>query len=343
MGITVEIILLCVLLALAAVTAASEIAVIAANRFKLRKLASGGSRPAKLVLGMIKVPERFFGTILVSNNIVGALIAVLITSVVIKSMGGSSRLSIVVSTAIASFLIIVSEVTAKTLATRYAEKTSLTFAYLIRALIVALAPVVKVLEYITRSIVIFLGGKTDVKPSLLTEEEIRAFIKVGEEEGVLQKDKYAMLTKVFDFSDTLVSQVMTPKRSVTAINADSSFDEIIETVMESGYSRIPVYKGNDDNIIGIINMKDLLMLSSNRDLVVLQDIIYPATCVSSAKKVTELLKEFQKGHTHLAIVKEPSGSYAGIVTLEDLLEELVGEIEDEYDVRVTNYKNRNLS
>jgi CBS domain containing-hemolysin-like protein len=167
----------------------------------------------------------------------------------------------------------------------------------------------------------------------VTEEEIRALIKISEEEGILHKEKYRMLSKVFDFGEAVVRSVMTPKRDVTAVDADGDLDATIESVIESGYSRLPVYRGTGENIIGMINMKDLLHLSRNRDLIVLQDIIYPATFVPESKKVTELLKEFQKGHTHLAIVNDAQGKVCGIVTLEDLIEEIVGEIEDEFDVR----------
>jgi CBS domain containing-hemolysin-like protein len=145
-----------------------------------------------------------------------------------------------------------------------------------------------------------------------------------------------MLGKIFDFSNTLVKDVMTPKKDVVSLDIKSGFDEMTEHVLESGYSRLPAYKDSPDNIVGIINMKDLLNLSVNKSLLVVQDIIYPAVFFPETKKVSELLKEFQKGHTHIGIVTDAKGKFSGIVTLEDLLEEIVGEIEDEYDVR-TNY------
>ena len=144
-----------------------------------------------------------------------------------------------------------------------------------------------------------------------------------------------MLSSVFDFSNAIVKDVMTPKEKVFAIDMGSSMEDILEKVLESGYSRIPVYKGSPSSIVGVINMKDLLNLSLNKGLVVLQDIIYPPTFVPGSKKVVELLKDFQKGHTHIAIVLDPRGVVEGVVTLEDILEEIVGEIEDEYDIRGT--------
>ena len=147
-----------------------------------------------------------------------------------------------------------------------------------------------------------------------------------------------MLSKVFDFSEEVVKNVMTPKKDIVSIGVDSNFDDMIDKVLESGYSRLPVYKDNPDNIIGIIKMKDLLNMLFNKGLVVLQDMIYPATFVNESKKVTELLREFQKGHTHIAIVADAKGWVKGLVTLEDLLEEIVGEIEDEYDIRLPKEK-----
>jgi CBS domain containing-hemolysin-like protein len=180
-----------------------------------------------------------------------------------------------------------------------------------------------------------MGGQPKGRGSLVTEEEMRALIKVWEAEDIKHKERAKMLSRVFDLSETVISSIMRPRAEMAAINIDSNIDEIIEKVLESGYSRLPVYKDKEDNIIGIINMKDLLTLSVNKGLIVLQDIVYPPAFVPGSKKVIDLLKDFQKGHTHIAIVLGPKDSVDGIVTLEDILEEIVGEIEDEYDVRGT--------
>lgn len=329
---TLELLLLIILLLLAAITAASEISMIAASKVKLRRRAAEGSRAAKIALNMLETPERFFGTILVANNVVGALIASLVTAIIIH-FAGEKDWVVLAATAIVSFLIIVSEVTAKTFAARNADRLSTILARPIKILIGILSPVVKIFEAITNFIVSLIGGKPQAKLSLVTEEEIRALIKIGEEEGVLHKEKYKMLTKVFDLSDTIVRSVMKPKNEMVMININASLDSIIDNVLESGYSRLPVYKDREDNIIGMINMKDLLTLSVNKGLIVLQDILYPPAFVPGSKKVTDLLKDFQKGHTHLAVVLDQKGKIEGLVTLEDILEEIVGEIEDEYDIR----------
>ena len=342
MQIIIELIFLIILILFAAVTAGSEIAIVAASRFKLRKLAAEGSKAAKTVLRIREVPERFFGSILVSNNIVNSLIAVLVAAGIIRMADGKEGWAVAAATLLSAFLIIVAEVTAKTLAARYADRMALVIAVPVQVLINILVPVVKIFEVITATLANLLGGRSSAKASLVTEDEIRAVIKVGEEEGVLHKDEYRMLTKVFDFGDAVVKSVMTGKKDIFSIDVNANLDDIIDMIIESGYSRIPVYKGSPDEIIGIVNMKDLLSLLQHRELIVMQDIVYPATFVAGSKKVTELLTEFQKGHTHLAVVTDEAGAVQGIVTLEDLIEEIVGEIEDESDVRANNYKTKRI-
>jgi len=332
MKITVELLLLVILLLIGALTAASETAIIAASIIKLRRLAADGSKTAKMILKVLEAPERFFGTIVVANNIVNSFIASIITVIVISFIGENSK-SVLLATLIASFLIIVLEVAAKTLSAGNPIRISLALVRMVKVLIFILSPAVKGLSVITNFIVNLLGGKTKGKPSLVVEDEIKALIRIGEEESPRHKDKYKMLTKVFEFSDTVVKTVMIPKDRMILINIDANIEDILDNVLESGYSRLPVYKDNPDNIIGVINMKDLLNLSVNRDLVILQDIIYPPIFVPQSKNVAELLKEFQKGHTHLAIIIDSYGKIQGLVTMEDLLEEIVGEIEDEHDIR----------
>lgn len=327
-----QILILLVLLFIAALTAASETSIIASSIIKLRRLSNDGSKTARIILKILETPERFFGTILVSNNIVGALIASIITAVMIPVIGDKNK-GIIIATFVSAVLIIVFEVSAKTLAARNPIRLSLSLARLVRFLIIAFSPVVKILSIITNFIVNLLGGKSSGKPSLVVEDEIKALIRIGEDEGSVHKDKYKMLTKIFEFSEAVVKDVMIPRDKMFSIDRDSNIDVIVEKVIESGYSRVPVYRGKPDDIIGIINMKDLLNLSVNKELVILEDILYPPIFVQSSRKITDLLKEFQKGHTHLAVVTSAEGKLEGLVTLEDLLEEIVGEINDEFDIR----------
>jgi len=333
MKITIELIVLFILLVLDAFTAASEISLMVSNRMKLKRMAAGGSKLAKTILSIIDNPERFFSTILVVNNVVCTLIAVLIMSMLVHFMRGETELGALLATLIASFLIIANEVTIKTIAARRSEKMASMLAGPIKFFITAFHPVVVIMEKIVMGITGLIGIKGEGKPSLITEEEIGYLIKMGGEQGVLHKEKYKMLSRVFNFDKTLLESIMTPVKDMVSIDINSSIEDVMDKALECGYSRIPVHKDTPENIVGVINMKDLLNLEHNKGLLVLQDIIYPATIVPKSKKVTELLKEFQNGHTHLAIITGSNNKIEGLITLEDLLEEIVGEIEDEHDIR----------
>lgn len=332
MEIIFELILLVILLLIGALTAASETSIVAASIIKLRRLAADGSKTARMILKILEAPEKFFGTIVVANNIVNSFIAALVTAVIISLIGENSK-SILIAALISAFFIVVFEVAAKTLSAGNPVRISLALVRMVRVLIFIFSPAVRALSVITNFIVNLMGGRTKGKPSLMVEDEIKALIRIGEEESPRYKDKYRMLSKVFEFGDTIVKTVMVPKDKMMRIDINAGIEDILDNVLESGYSRLPVYKDRPDNIIGVINMKDLLGLSINRDLVILQDIIYPPVFIPESKNVAELLKEFQKGHTHLAIVVDSRGKVQGLVTLEDLLEEIVGEIQDEYDIR----------
>jgi len=328
----IEGLILILLLLLAAFTAASEIAIVATSKVKLRRRLAEGSRTAKIILNILETPEKFFSTILAVNNIAGILIASLVTAMMIRFVGEGGSV-VIYATIIVSFFIIVSEVVAKTFAARNADRLSSYLARPVHLFVKFFSPIVKVLEIVTNFIVNFIGGGTKGRPSLVTEEEVKALIKAWEEEDIRHKERSMMLSKVFDLSETIVRSIMKPKSEMVSIDINAKLEDILEDVLESGYSRLPVYKERKDNIIGVINMKDLLSLSINRDLIVLQDTLYPPVFVAGSQKAIDLLKDFQKWHTHIAIVVDSKGMIEGLVTLEDILEEIVGEIEDEYDIR----------
>jgi putative hemolysin len=327
-----EFILIVLLLLFAILTAASETSITAVSRVKLRRMASSGSHAAKTILKILEAPEKFFGAILVANNIVDVLLASILTVIMIHLLGNERR-GVLCATVLATVAIIISEVTAKTLAARRSERISFALAKPTDLLIWALSPVVNILARFINFVTKVLGVRSGGKPSLVTEEEIRGLIKIGEEEGAIGKEEGKMLSKIFEFGDTTVRGVMTPKSAVVALDVNSKYEDIMRAVLESGYSRLPVYRDTPDNIIGVINVKDLLNFWEHRELIILQDMIYQPTFVAGSRKVNELLKEFQKGKTHMAIVVDSQGKIEGVVTLEDLLEEIVGEISDEYDVR----------
>jgi putative hemolysin len=327
-------IIILTLLVVAALTAASEISMIAVSRLRLRRLATDGSKAAKMVLKVLEAPEKFFGTILVINNIVDSLIASIMTVVLVHAFS-SEKTGVIVATIFATLLIILFEVVAKTLAARQPERLSLLLVLPVSITIRIFTPLIHGLTKTTNFVVNLLGGKTDSRSSLVSDEEIRALVKIGAEEDKIHKEKYKMLSRIFDFSETLVRTVMTPRSKMVSIDINAKLEDILDKALETGFSRIPVYREKTDNVVGLINMKDLLNISVNKELFVLQDIVYPPVFIQGGKKVTELLRDFQKGHTHLAVVLDPHGKVEGLVTLEDILEEIVGEIEDEYDIRTS--------
>ena len=232
------ILVIILLLVVALFTDAAEISIIAVNRIKMRRLSGGGSKAAKIILKILESPEIFFSTILVTNNIVTTLIASIVTAQMITLVG--SEKGIIFATTIVALIIVLCEVIAKTLAASYSEKISLLLARPVSVLIIILSPLVKGIVNVTNFTVRLISGNEVKEAVLFTEEEIKSLIKIGQEEGILHKEKYKLLSKIFDFSETVVKDVMTPKKDMVAIDINSDFNDILNKALESGYSRLPV-------------------------------------------------------------------------------------------------------
>lgn len=328
-----ELVLLCVLLVFSIFTSLAETSLIAASRVKLKQRMSEGSRTARQVMKILESPERLFGTVLVVNNIANLLSASLATAIAFD-LFGSEEEAIAAATAAITFLVIVGEVTSKTIAVKKPEKFSGIVVYPVHFLILVFSPVVAVFTRISRMFMKLFGISGESK-SLVTEEEIRAMIHIGEQEGSIAREEGQMLQKVFRFGDMTVREAMTPVSDMVALNIRSGYEEIMQTVLESGYSRLPVYENAPGNIVGIVQVKDLLSFWDHRALIILQDVMESPMLIPSTKKISEQLKEFQRGKSHMAIVTDGAGKTVGIMTLEDIIEEIVGEIEDEFDARFT--------
>jgi putative hemolysin len=196
------------------------------------------------------------------------------------------------------------------------------------------------LSFTTNMVAKMLGGSNTVSNSQITEEEIRLMINVGEEKGIFQETETNMINSIFEFDNTAAKEVMTPRNHIIAVNIDATVDEILEIIVEENFSRIPVYENSIDNVIGLLYVKDLFALikKSTEWEISLKDLIRPAYFVPEYKKIDELFKEMQKSKTHIAIVIDEYGGTAGLITIEDLLEEIVGNIFDEYDDVVLEYE-----
>ncbi|MCK4326805.1 HlyC/CorC family transporter [bacterium] len=320
---------LVVLLLLSAYFSASETALTSLGKLKMKSLIGRAGRRAELLSSWLEDPSRLLATILVGNNIVNVAASVLCTFVLLRLLPETPAGKVgAISTGVMVCLILVfGEISPKTYARQNAERIALRTIRPLNGLSRILSPLIGLLVFVSPG-----GGKAKPGP-FMTEEEIKRMISLGEEEGVLEEEEKEMIDSIFKFGDTKVQEVMVPRSDMVTIEANQDLDNILKLVMEAGHSRIPVFKGRIDNIIGILYAKDLLNLweQSSRARLKVKDLIHPAYFVPETKKVDELLREFQRQKIHLAMVVDEYGGTAGLVTLEDLLEEIVGEIEDEYD------------
>lgn len=231
------------------------------------------------------------------------------------------------------FTIVLGELVPKVIAIRYTVQTSLWLGYPLRLFYKIFKPFIYLLEKSANSFLKILGiepvSRTDMVSS---EEEIRYLINEGRKTGIIDSTEHQLIEKIFDFNDKAAKDIMIARNEMVAININDTRDKIVKTVVEEGYSRIPVYKDSPDNIIGVLYSKDLISAAEHRDLIVLQDILRTAHFVPETKLIGEILKDFQRKHIHMGIVVNEHGGVEGLITLEDIIEEIVGEIEDEYDV-----------
>lgn len=328
-----EAIILIVLLMFSALFSASETALTTLSKVKFKKFKEQNSFFTKPLVYLKENPPEMLSAILVGNNIVNIWASVLAGSIAYKFFHGLSEAYIIgISTAIMTFVILVfGEITPKTIAIRHADFFAPICAPIIYVFAILLKPVISILMLIIRPVILLFGAGGGKGP-VLSEEEIKLILRQGKQEGVIEKEESEMISSIFEFGETSVREVMTPRPDMHCLEAGLSVREALQKIVESGHSRIPVFEGNLDNIIGILYAKDLLSLklsSSSSDS--LKKYLRPALFIPEAKKVDELMHQMQAARTHLAIVVDEYGSVAGLVSLEDLVEEIVGEIHDEFE------------
>ncbi len=330
-----ELLALIALLFLSAFFSGSEIALFSSNKIRIRKLMEEGNKSAEVVNWLLEHPNRLLATILVGNNIVNISATVLATSLAIN-LFGSTGLGI--ATGAMTFLILVfGEITPKGFAAKNAERIALIVARPMYLLVNLLFPLVRFLTMLTNFMIKAIGGEPKEVSPFITEEEIKMLVEMGEEEGVIEREEKEMINSVFEFGDKNAREVMIPRISMDAIDVNSTLEEALKAALKTRHSRLPVYEGSMDNIVGMLHSKDLLhYIRERRYESTVREILRPVHYVPENKRLDDLLKEFQKTKTHMAIVVDEYGGTAGLVTLEDILEEIVGEILDEYDAVETN-------
>lgn len=324
------VVLLIMLLGLSAFFSGSETALMAISRLRLTHLAKTKPIRAKLVERLLKQPERLIGTILLGNNLVNVGMSAIATAFAI-SLWGQKGIAYV--TGILTMAILVfAEITPKIYAKYYNERVSFLTAPLLSGIMVFSNPVVVGVTYITNKLLLLVGvDVSKMKRPLMTEDEIKTCIKMGWDEGAITAEERKMLSRVFTLNDKTVGNVMVPKERMTVLDVNASVEAIMKAIIKTGYTRFPVKEGDDFHIIGFVHAKDLFHVSDNGRPVSLQKVLRPAYFVPADKAIGAQLRSFQAKKLHQAVVLDSEGKVAGLITLEDVMEELVGSIQDEHD------------
>jgi len=293
----------------------------------MRSLAEDGNKRAKKVIAITEDSGKMLSAILIGNNIVN-LSASSITTSIAYMFGGSA---VAIATGIITLLILIfGEISPKTLATIHSEKLALFYAYPIDFVMKIMTPFIIIINSLSRVVLFILRVNPNAKPDTMTESELRTIVDVSHEDGVIESEEKEMIYNVFDMGDAKAKDVMVPRVHMTFADVNSTYEELIDIFREDKFTRLPVYEETTDNVIGTINMKDLLLFDNKKEFHI-RDILREAYFTYEYKSISELLVEMREASFNIAIVLDEYGETAGLITLEDLLEEIVGEIRDEYD------------
>ena len=344
-SIWLQLLLIIVLTLINAYFAASEMAIVSVNKNKIRILAESGNKKAKLVEKLLKEPTAFLSTIQIAITVAGFFnSASAATGISLRfakvlrqwHIPYGETISIIIITILLSFItLIFGELVPKRIALQNAEAYSMFCARPIHFISKIASPIIKVLSLSTKFILRLFGMNDENVEELLSREEIRSMVESGQENGVINEIETEMINNIFEFDDIQAQDVMTPRKDVYCIDINEPLEEYMDEIMEMHYTRIPVYDESIDDIIGILHIKDFMIEAHNNKYdfnnVDLRKILRKPYFVLETKNIDELFKELQKSHQHIAILVDEYGGFSGIVTIEDLIEEIMGEIEDEYD------------
>lgn len=324
----IQIFTVIVLLCLSAFFSSAETALTTVNKMRIRTLAEAGDKRAITLTRVIENPGKMLSTILVGNNIVNLSASSLMTTLAMQIFGSKA---VGVATGILTLLILVfGEITPKTLSTLYAEKIALAYARIVYVLMVLLTPVIFFVNQLSMGVLFLTRIDPNKKRDSITEDELRTIVQVSHEEGVIESEEKKMINNVFDFGDSVAKDVMVPRIDMVLVDVNASYEDLLEIFREEKFTRIPVYEDSTDNVIGIVNMKDLLLFDKNQEFSI-RSMLRQPLYTYEYKKTAELMVEMRKTFNNIVIVLDEYGATAGLITLEDMLEEIVGEIRDEYD------------
>lgn len=324
----IRLVLVILLLSLSAFFSSAETALTTVSKMRIRTLAEAGDKKAITLMKVIEDPGKMLSMILVGNNIVNLSASSMMTTLTMELFGSKA---VGVATGVLTLLILVfGEITPKTMATLNAERLSLAYAGIVYWLMRLLTPVIFLVNKLSTAVMFLLRVDPNKKPDAITEDELRTIVEVSHEEGVIESEEKKMINNVFDFGDAVARDVMVPRIDMVMVDVNATYKELIELFRKERFTRIPVYENSTDNVIGIINVKDFL-LYDNAQKFSLRDLLRQPLYTYEYKKTAELMVEMRKTSNNIIIVLDEYGATAGLITLEDMLEEIVGDIRDEYD------------
>jgi magnesium and cobalt exporter, CNNM family len=329
-GFGLMIIMLLLLLVFSAFFSGSETALMAISKIRLKHLAEKRPVRVRLVQQLLEKPEKLIGAILLGNNLVNVAMSAIATAMAISYWG---ERGIAYVTGILTIVILIfAEITPKVYAKHYNERVSFLTAPIMNVIMIMLNPIVTAVTFISNRLLYLIGiDVSRIKIPPLTEEEIKTYIRIGWGDGAITTDERRMLSRVFTLNDKTVGEMMIHRENMAIIDVDASLQEILKIILETGYSRFPVKKGSGLEIIGFIHAKDLFRFMDKGKPEDLKEIIRPPYFIPADKKIDEQLRSFQALKLHQAVVQDIAGKVVGLITVEDILEELVGSIQDEHD------------
>ena len=323
----IQLVIVIILLSASAFFSSAETALMTSNKLKMRNLAENGDKRAAKVLKVTENTDKMLSAILIGNNIVNLTASSISTALTLKIFG--SKL-VGIATGILTFLILVfGEITPKNVASKNAENMALAYIGVISFLVTLLTPVIFIVNTVAK-FVISIFNKNGDDNNAVTEEELRAMVEYSHEEGVIENEEKKMIVNVVDFGDTVAGDIMMPRVDMVMVDEKSSYEEILQVFREERYTRIPVYEETPDNVIGILNVKDFLLIEDKENFV-MKELLREPLYTYEHKKTSALMMDMRKTGANIVIVLDEYGITAGLITLEDMLEEIVGEIRDEFD------------
>ena len=329
----IQVLVLLALIGLSAFFSSAETALVTVNRIRIRNLIEEGDRRAITLSKLIEDQGKMLSAILIGNNIVNISASSLSTILVTKWLAGTGAAAFAagISTGVLTLIVLVfGEITPKTCATIHSEKIALSYAPIIYGWMVIATPLIYIMNHLSMGILFLMRVNPEDRSEAYTEEDIRTIVEVSHEDGVIEPEERKMINNVFDFGDATARDIMVPKVDMSFLNVTASYNDMLELYKENKYTRYPVYEESTDNVIGMINVKDLLIYE-DKDHFDARNIMREVLYTHEHKKTSDIMLEMKQSSTNLAIVLDEYGVTSGMVTMEDLLEEIIGDIRDEYD------------